>query len=139
MVGPAGETLEIPRGASDAWLAPIIMKKGRPAHTLSVLARPDVLAAVRRTVFEQTSTIGVREVVHTKTALDREQRAVTVAGHGVGVKVARLEGRVVNVQPEYDDVARVAAASGRPVKDVLAAAATAAQELAQEPGTDPAG
>ena len=120
-------------GASDAWLTPILMKKGRPAHTLSVLVGPGSLAAVRRTVFEQTSTIGVREVGHTKTALDREERTLRVAGHEVRVKVARLEGRVVNVQPEYDDVAAAAAATGRPVKDVLAEAAAAAQPLAHEP------
>ena len=123
-------------GASDAWLTPILMKKGRPAHTLSVLVGPGSLAAVRRTVFEQTSTIGVREVGHTKTALDREERTLPVAGHQVRVKVARLEGRVVNVQPEYDDVAAAAAATGRPVKDVLAEAAAAAQALTDEPPVD---
>ena len=116
-------------GASDAWLTPILMKKGRPAHTLSVLVEPGSLAAVRRTVFEQTSTIGVREVVHAKTALDREERVLCVAGREVRVKLARLEGRVVNAQPEYDDVAAVAAATGRPVKDVLAEAAAAARAL----------
>jgi hypothetical protein len=94
-----------------------------------VLAGPGSLAAVRRTVFEQTSTIGVREVAHAKTALDREERTVAVAGHAVRVKVARLEGRVVNVQPEYDDVAAVASATSRPVKDVLAEAAAAARAL----------
>ena len=123
-------------GAADAWLTPILMKKGRPAHTLSVLVGPGSLAAVRRTVFEQTSTIGVREVGHTKTALDREERTLPVAGHQVRVKVARLEGRVVNVQPEYDDVAAAAAATGRPVKDVLAEAAAAAQALTDEPPVD---
>jgi uncharacterized protein (DUF111 family) len=116
-------------GAADAWLTPILMKKGRPAHTLSVLVAPAALPAVRRTVFEQTSTIGVRELAVAKTALDREERTVTVAGRPVRVKVARLEGRVVNVQPEYDDVAAVAAATGRPVKDVLGEAAAAARSL----------
>jgi uncharacterized protein (DUF111 family) len=129
-VWPAVIAALLQAGASDAWLTPILMKKGRPAHTLSVLVAEEALPAVRRTVFEQTSTIGVREVVHTKTALDREQRTVSVAGHEVGVKVARLEGRVVNVQPEYDDVAAVAAATGRPVADVLAEAAAAARGLA---------
>jgi uncharacterized protein (DUF111 family) len=105
------------------------MKKGRPAHTLSVLVGSDRLPAVRRTVFEQTSTLGVREVSHVKTALDREERTVTVAGRAVRVKVARLEGRVVNVQPEYDDVAAVAAATGRPLKDVLSEAAAQARGL----------
>ena len=116
-------------GASDAWLTPILMKKGRPAHTLSVLASADVLPVVRRVVFEQTSTIGVREVRYAKTALDRANRLVTVAGHPVQVKLAKLDGEVVNVQPEYDDVVAVAAAVGRPVKDVLAEAAALARAL----------
>jgi uncharacterized protein (TIGR00299 family) protein len=116
-------------GASDAWLTPILMKKGRPAHTLSALVGAGSLAAVRREVFRQTSTIGVREVRYAKTALDREMREVTVDGHRVAVKVARLDGEVVNVQPEYDDVAACSAATGRPVKAVLAEAAALAHRL----------
>jgi uncharacterized protein (DUF111 family) len=116
-------------GASDAWLTPILMKKGRPAHTLSVLVSTRSLPAVRREVFRQTSTIGVREVGYGKTALDREMREVTVEGHRVAVKVARLDGEVMNVQPEYDDVAACARATGRPVKAVLAEAAALAREL----------
>ena len=59
-------------GASDAWLTPILMKKGRPAHTLSVLVDADRAAAVRAAIFRQTSTIGLREQPLTKHALDRE-------------------------------------------------------------------
>ncbi|CAA9332230.1 MAG: hypothetical protein AVDCRST_MAG36-987 [uncultured Nocardioidaceae bacterium] len=121
-------------GASDAWLTPVVMKKGRPAHTLAVLAAPEAVPAVRRTVFEQTSTIGLREVVVAKTALDREERTVAVAGHTVRVKVALLEGRAVNAQPEYDDVAAVAAATGRTARDVLADAAAAARAFLDRPG-----
>src|SRR5690606_35202317 len=46
-------------GASDAWLSPILMKKGRPAHTLHVRVRPERLAPVRAVVFRETSTLGV--------------------------------------------------------------------------------
>ncbi|WP_238993370.1 nickel pincer cofactor biosynthesis protein LarC [Nocardioides caldifontis] len=116
-------------GASDAWLTPILMKKGRPAHTLSVLVAPGRLAAVRREVFRHTSTIGVREVGYAKTALDREVHRVDVDGHQVRVKVARLDGEVVNVQPEYDDVAAVARTTGRSGKDVLADACSRARAL----------
>ena len=116
-------------GASDAWLTPILMKKGRPAHTLSVLVRQDLLDAVRAEVFRRTSTIGVRETRVGKTALEREMRSVTVDGYDVAVKLALLDGEVVNAQPEYDDVARVAAATHRPIKAVLAEAIAAAQEL----------
>ncbi len=116
-------------GASDAWLTPILMKKGRPAHTLSVLVRGELVDVVRTEVFRQTSTIGVREIAIGKTALDREMRTVSVAGHDVAVKLALLDGEVLNAQPEYDDVARVAAATGRPIKQVLAEAIAATQEI----------
>ncbi|RYU10340.1 nickel pincer cofactor biosynthesis protein LarC [Nocardioides iriomotensis] len=117
-------------GASDAWLTPILMKKGRPAHTLHVLVRPDRVDAVRREVFRHTSTIGVREVAVGKTALERAMRSVTVDGERIAVKLALLDGEVVNAQPEYEDVARVATSTGRPVKAVLAAAVARAQEEA---------
>ena len=116
-------------GASDAWLTPILMKKGRPAHTLSVLARPDAVPAVRARVFRETTTIGLREQPVGKTALDREEAAVEVGGHRVSVKLARHDGVLVNAQPEHDDVARAAAALGLPVKVVLARAVAAAREL----------
>jgi uncharacterized protein (TIGR00299 family) protein len=109
-------------GASDAWLTPILMKKGRPAHTLHVLAPSDVAPVVRREIFRQTSTIGVREQAYGKHALDREFTEVFVEGRRVAVKLARLDGELMNVQPEYADVAAAAAALGRPVKDVLAEA-----------------
>ncbi|MGZ4503131.1 MAG: nickel pincer cofactor biosynthesis protein LarC2, partial [Nocardioidaceae bacterium] len=114
-------------GASDAWLTPILMKKGRPAHTLSVLVRGDLADAVRAEIFRQTSTIGLREIPLGKTALDREMRTVAVSGGTVRVKIARHEGVVVNVQPEYDDVSAVATANGRPIKDVLAEAVAASR------------
>jgi len=112
-------------GASDAWLTPILMKKGRPAHTLSVLTSSDTADTVREAVFRHTSTIGVREQRVSKTALDREMVRVEVAGMPVAVKVARLRGEVVNAQPEYDDVVQAASALGRPVKEVLAEAVAA--------------
>ncbi|HTW18225.1 MAG TPA: nickel pincer cofactor biosynthesis protein LarC [Nocardioides sp.] len=106
-------------GAADAWLTPILMKKGRPAHTLHVLVAPERAAGVRDVVFRETTTIGLREHAVTKRALDRAHVDVVVGGQVVSVKVARLEGRVVNAQPEYDDVARAAVALGRPARDVL--------------------
>ena len=79
-------------------------------------------------MFRHTSTIGVREVPVGKSALDREMRSVEVDGHQVAVKLARLDGALVNAQPEYEDVARVAGLTGRPAKDVLAAAVAAIEE-----------
>ncbi|MGH3352874.1 MAG: nickel pincer cofactor biosynthesis protein LarC [Nocardioides sp.] len=116
-------------GANDAWVTPIIMKKGRPAHTLHALTPATATDAVRRAFFRETSTIGVREHETVKRALPREMLTVTVAGHPIAVKAAALEGEVVNLQPEWDDVARAAAVLGRPAIDVLAEARAAALAL----------
>lgn len=116
-------------GASDAWLSPITMKKGRPAYTLHALVPPAAAAGVRRAIFEQTSTIGLREHAVDKHALPREVVSVDVDGQVVAVKLARLDGEIVNVQPEWEDVARAAGALGRPANDVLAAAQAAAHAL----------
>jgi uncharacterized protein (TIGR00299 family) protein len=113
-------------GASDAWLTPVLMKKGRPAHTLSVLCRPEAVADVQAAVFATTSTIGLRVVPVGKVALDRVTASVEVLGGRVGVKVAVSGGRVVNVSVEYEDVAALARQAGVPVKEALRAATAAA-------------
>jgi uncharacterized protein (TIGR00299 family) protein len=119
-------------GASDAWLTPILMKKGRPAHTLTALVTDERADAVRTEIFRQTSTIGLREIRIGKSALDREMRTVQVDGHQVHVKLALHKGRVVNAQPEYDDVARAASATGRPAKEVLADAIAASRAFVHD-------
>ncbi len=116
-------------GASDAWLTPITMKKGRPAHTLSVLVSEARADAVRREVHRHTTTIGLRELRVGKRELDREMRQVEVDGHPIAVKVARLHGEVLNVQPEFEDVAAAARTLGRPIKTVMADAVAAARGL----------
>jgi uncharacterized protein (TIGR00299 family) protein len=128
-VWPAVIAALLEAGASDAWLTPILMKKGRPAHTLSVLCGAERAEEVRAAIFAHTSTIGVREMPVGKHALDREMTEVELDGHTVAVKLARHHGRLVNAQPEYDDVVRAAAALGRPVADVLAEAAAAARRF----------
>jgi pyridinium-3,5-bisthiocarboxylic acid mononucleotide nickel chelatase len=114
-------------GAADVWVTPILMKKGRPAHTVSALAQVARGEDVRTALFRESSTIGVRSTVVGKSALDRELMVVDIDGERVRVKVARMSGDVVNVAPEWDDVAAAAQRLGRPAKTVLAAAAAAAQ------------
>jgi len=125
---PAALTALLAAGAADAWLTPITMKKGRPAHTLHVLCDPAALDAVRRAVFVQTSTIGLREQVVGKRTLERTSDTLEVDGLPVRVKTARLDGRTVNASLEYEDVAAAALALGVPVKVALARATAAAQQ-----------
>lgn len=116
-------------GAADAWLTPILMKKGRPAHTLSVLVSTANAEVVRSVILTETSAIGLREFGITKHAADREFASVEVDGQRIHVKIARYGGQVVNVQPEYDDVAAAATLLKKPVKSVLAKAIAAGHDL----------
>jgi pyridinium-3,5-bisthiocarboxylic acid mononucleotide nickel chelatase len=105
---PGVLTSLISAGAADAWLAPIIMKKGRPAHTVSVLARADQAADLRSLLLSLTSTIGVRETRVRKTALPRGWVDLAVAGSCISIKIAYVDGTIRQVTPEFDDLERAA-------------------------------
>jgi uncharacterized protein (TIGR00299 family) protein len=117
-------------GALDVWTTPAAMKKGRPGLVLAALARPADEHVVAETILRETSALGVRVSLHRRYELEPELRTVLVRGHDVRVKLGRLDGRLLNVAPEHDDCARVAALVGAPVKSIWAAALAAAEELA---------
>ena len=121
-------------GAADAWLVPILMKKGRPGYTLSVLARPDQAAELRNVIMDRTSTLGVRTTPAAKWALPRHWIDVAVTGGTVPIKIASQNGVIVRATPEFGDVARVAAASGMAEQQVLAEAQGAAAAAGLVPG-----
>jgi uncharacterized protein (DUF111 family) len=125
-VWPAAIAQALAAGAYDAWVTPITMKKGRPAHTFSVLCAQADAAEIRAVIFAQTSTIGLREYPVARHMLERAESAVQVGGHTIRVKVASYAGDVVNRSVEWDDVAAAADALGRSTRDVLAAATVAA-------------
>lgn len=126
-------------GASDAWLTPILMKKGRPAHTLHVLIADDPVLRHRicHVVLTETSAIGLRATPVAKLALDRTETTVEVEGQAVRVKLAHLDGAVVNAQPEHEDVRAAAAALGLPLKVALAHASARASALLGTMSPDP--
>jgi uncharacterized protein (TIGR00299 family) protein len=112
-------------GAHDAWVTPIVMKKGRPAHTVSALADPALAQQVAAALAAETGTLGLRG-----TALERWPSARTVDTvdvDGLPVRVKVSPGRV---KVEHDDAARVARARGRPLREVLSLAETEARRQA---------
>jgi uncharacterized protein (TIGR00299 family) protein len=121
-------------GALDAWAEPIHMKKGRPGLLLCVLARAEQQRALAETLLRHATTLGVRVRPATRYVADRVVREVVVEGRIVRVKIGMLGGEVVNVAPEHDDCAAVAAATGRPVKQIWAEvlAAAVARGAAEE-------
>ncbi len=114
-------------GANDAWLVPIVMKKGRPAHVLTALCRPELAPALQAVIMEHTSTLGVRHHPVTRTALSRGWTPVEVEGHPVRIKIGHDASGVRQVNPEFDDVVRVAAETGLSERDVLDRARSAAR------------
>ena len=116
-------------GADDAWLTPVLMKKGRPAHVLSLLCAPDRLELLRRLVLTETSTLGVRTHDVGKHPLPRRSTTVDVDGCAVRVKLGLLDDQVVHAMPEWDDVAAAAHVLDRPARLVLQQAQALAQEL----------
>lgn len=119
-------------GAQDAWLTPIVMKKGRPAVTVSVLGAPARAEALRQILFRETGTLGIRWTAVQKKALAREWLEVDTRHGRVRVKIGRLEGRPVTVAPEYEDCAEIARKVGVPARDVYEEAGRLARTLLAE-------
>jgi uncharacterized protein (TIGR00299 family) protein len=117
-------------GAQDAWLTSIVMKKGRPAFTLSVLVGKAEIDRVLDVVYRETTTLGVRVREVVKDELAREWMEVSVSGQPVRVKLGRRGGEVVTLAPEHDDAARAARATGLALKEVYAEATRLARSAA---------
>jgi hypothetical protein len=95
-------------GARDVTLTPTIMKKGRPAVTISVLADPAAREQIAAVLFAETSTIGLRFHPVARLKLVREIIEVETQWGRVRVKVSRAGDDALTVSPEYDDCKRVA-------------------------------
>lgn len=116
-------------GAHDAWVTPIVMKKGRPAHTVHALADPSLLAEVRAVLVAETGTLGVRAQHLERWPAIRHHDRVLVQDLSVRVKVSPDR-----VKAEFDDAARVAERTGRPVREVIAEAEATWRDRHREHG-----
>jgi uncharacterized protein (DUF111 family) len=108
-------------GAHDAWAAPIVMKKGRPAHTVAALVDPADVDRLATVLVAETGSLGLRATTVERWPQRRAEATIDVGGHPIRVKVAG--GRA---KPEHDDAVAAARALGRPLRDVLRDAETRA-------------
>ncbi len=106
-------------GALDVHLTPVLMKKSRPGVVVTALCEPGVVRALTRACFEESTTIGVRWTTYQRQRLPREMVTLATSLGAVTYKVSRLEGRVVTVTPEFDEVRRIASEKGLAVRDAL--------------------
>ena len=106
-------------GAGDVWFTPVIMKKGRPAFTISVICEEHQISAIREILFNESTTIGMRIFPFTKETLHREFEEIDTPFGRVVIKKSYFEGRLVSVKPEADRCAAIAAETGIPMKQII--------------------
>jgi uncharacterized protein (TIGR00299 family) protein len=114
-------------GAVDAWLTPVVMRKGRPGNVVTALVAADAIDAATRALFTHSTTLGVRLRPVARRALPRDEVIVRVEGCEVRVKRGLLDGEPVTVQTEYADAAEAAERLGIPVRTVLERSAALAR------------
>jgi hypothetical protein len=113
-------------GAVDAFITPIMGKKGRPAHLVTVLTKDDTSQSVVDTLIKGSTTLGVRMRKEDRVCLDRDWKTVTTQWGDVKIKIGSYEGAVQNMAPEHDDCVTVSRKAGVSVKEVYQAALAAA-------------
>jgi uncharacterized protein (DUF111 family) len=95
-------------GAADVFMTPIVMKKSRPAHMLSVLCGRNTLNRMKEIIFSGTSTIGLREYPVRKNMLRREIAVVHTRFGDIHIKRSYFGGKVVNEKPEFEQCRKLA-------------------------------
>jgi hypothetical protein len=106
-------------GALDAYLTPIIMKKGRPGVLVTALAEAHLREAIEGVFFAETTTIGLRRWAVGRTVLARRMRRVRTPWGMVRVKEVTLPSGEVRATPEYEDCRAIARKHGIPLPDVF--------------------
>ena len=133
-----GETLAhavaecLEAGAHDAWVTPIVMKKGRPAHVVSTLCDPSRVGEVAAVLTAETGSLGVRGHTLERWPAARSMDEVEVGGERIGMKVTSGRAKV-----EHDDAARAARRLGLPLREVVSRAEEAWRRRGIEPLVPP--
>lgn len=116
-------------GAKDAFVAPVIGKKGRPAYVATALCAPEASRRIAETMLRNSTSIGARIRSEERLVSDRAMTSVETAYGPIAVKVASLGGARLNAAPEFESCRAAAEKNGVPVKTVYLAALAAAHSL----------
>lgn len=103
-------------GARDVFLAPVQMKKNRPATLLTVICDPARREQLATIILQETTSIGVRYYSVSRLILKRESKKITTRFGAVKVKIVEQPDGTKRAAPEYDDLKRIAAATNIPLK-----------------------
>ena len=109
-------------GALDCYFTPVQMKKNRPGVLVSVLCNAEIKGAIEDMLFSETTTLGIRRYEVERRALERQIVRVETPYGPIDVKVARMNGHVVNEMPEYEQCRAAALKANVPLRSVESAA-----------------
>jgi len=118
IMGYVIEKLNTSKGVLDAWLQNIYMKKNRPAFKLNIICTIKEENNIAEMIFKETSTLGIRRETVNRYCLDREKQLLKLPYGEIEIKVAKLDGDIVNSSPEYESCKKLAKKTGKPLKDI---------------------
>ena len=105
-------------GALDVCMTPTIMKRNRPGIILTVLAQPEHAGTLTQLLFRETTTLGVRSQLISRTTLPRSMQTIRLPQGRVRVKTIRM-GKAVKHRPEFQDCQAIAQKTGMPVQEII--------------------
>jgi hypothetical protein len=105
--------------ALDVFITPILMKKNRPGHLLTVICPSRELPSITKFLLRETTTLGLRWHEEERATADREILNLRTQYGKIHMKLARWKGKIVNISPEYEDCKRLALEKGVPLKDIF--------------------
>jgi pyridinium-3,5-bisthiocarboxylic acid mononucleotide nickel chelatase len=103
----------------EVFITPILMKKNRPGHLLTIICSPEKLSSVTKFLLRETTTLGLRWHQEGRAKTDREILTQETKYGKIRFKLAKWEGKVVNLSPEYEDCKRLALEKRVPLKEVF--------------------
>ena len=106
-------------GALDAYIIPVVMKKGRSGVLLIVISTLERVDWVKECIYRETTTLGIRYMPVVREKLDRSSETITLFNQKIGVKVGYHQNRVINVHPEFEDCKKAAQRSGHPLEEIM--------------------
>ena len=106
-------------GALDVFLTSVQMKKNRPGILLSVICLPNAVGKFSDLLMKETTTIGLRWRVENRIKAKRTIQEIDTRHGPIHIKLAKNNGQVINLTPEYDDCKRVAVEKKIPLKKVM--------------------
>ncbi len=116
-----GYTVErlLREGAREAFVTPVLMKKGRPGHLITAIVADGREAALGAVLMRETGTLGYRVRRTGRVVLKRAETVVGLEGGAVRVKTAQFGSEQIRFAPEYEDCRKIAEKTGRPLREVI--------------------